>query len=321
MSASEDQDYVRIAWLYYMEGATQADIAKKLGMTRLRVNRMLAEARESGLVRVQINARLQSCVELERQLEADFNLEAAIIIPTPEDQSLIPVNLGRAGGEFLSRYLQENEIHKFGVGWGETILHIIRHLPETRRPDMHVNSLMGGLTQGLEINTFEIARELARRLEAKCSYLVAPIYAGSPQSRDIILEQEVFALADKERANDLALLSIGELSPRSLLVRHGLPKDVSMQELEALGAVGDVMGQFFTREGALIPHGINERVIALSFEELRKVRTTIFAAGGRHKTEAIAGVLSAGLGSVLVCDEDTARAAAAMATRPPPRRS
>jgi DNA-binding transcriptional regulator LsrR (DeoR family) len=180
---------------------------------------------------------------------------------------------------------------------------------------------MGGLTQGLEINTFEIARELARRLEARCSYLVAPIYTGSPQSRDTILQQEVFALSGKDVVNDLALLSIGELSTRSLLVRHGLPKDVTMEELKALGAVGDIMGQFFSRDGVLIPHVINERVIALSFDDLRKVETTIFAAGGNHKTEAIAGVLSAGLCSVLVCDEDTAEAAAAMARRPAGRRT
>ena len=48
----------RVAWLYFMEGLTQADIAAKLGITRLRANRLLGEARESGLVNIQVNARL-----------------------------------------------------------------------------------------------------------------------------------------------------------------------------------------------------------------------------------------------------------------------
>ena len=64
MSDDDEQLRVRVAWLYFMEGLTQADIATKLGITRLRANRLLGEARESGLVNIQVNARLSDCVAL-----------------------------------------------------------------------------------------------------------------------------------------------------------------------------------------------------------------------------------------------------------------
>ena len=66
MSEDDEQLRVRVAWLYFMEGLTQADIATRLGITRLRANRLLGEARESGLVNIQVNARLADCVALER---------------------------------------------------------------------------------------------------------------------------------------------------------------------------------------------------------------------------------------------------------------
>ena len=85
--------------------------------------------------------------------------------------------------------------------------------------------MMGGLTHGSELNTFEIASEFARRVNAQCNYLAAPIYAGSPKSRDTILAQDVFRETFQRLAtNDVALMSVGDLSRRSLLVRYGLPR-------------------------------------------------------------------------------------------------
>lgn len=314
MSDSEEQLQVRVAWLYFMEGLTQGDIAERLGMTRLRVNRMLSDARESGLVGITLNSRLDTCVVLESELVSRFGLKAAAIMPTPADPDLIPVLLGRAAGEFVSRHLEEKTITGFGVGWGATLRETIRHVRAGRYPDLCVNSMMGGLTHGLAINTFEIASALAARLNAQCQYFAAPIYAGSPASRDTILAQDVFQETfQRIAANDVALLSIGDLSQRSLLIRYGLPRDLSPDDLAAHGAVGDVMGQFFDAEGRPLDHPVNQRAIALPLADLRRIPTVILASGGANKTKAIAAVLKARLASVIVCDEDTARAAAQLA--------
>jgi lsr operon transcriptional repressor len=312
--SDDEQTEVRVAWLYFMEGLTQAGIAERLGLTRLRVNKMLSEARASGLVGVALNSRLASCVELEGALVRDFGLRAAVVVPTADDPDQVPVQLGRAAGEYVSRFVAENPVRGFGVGWGATLRETLRHVRETRFPDLCVTSMMGGLTHGLEINTFEIARELARRLGAECQYLAAPIYAGSPRSRDTILAQDVFQEAFERIAqNDIALLSTGDLSDRSLLIRYGLPKDVTPDDLAARGAVGDVLGQFFDRDGRPVDHSLNRRAIALPLEALSRIPTVVLVSGGANKTAAIAGALQARLASVLICDEDTARAAAAIA--------
>ena len=92
------QTQVRAAWLYYMEGLTQGEIADRLKMTRLRVNRLLVEARGSGLVNITINSRLESCVRLERALVETFGLQDVVVVPTPDDPAQVPGQIGRAAG-------------------------------------------------------------------------------------------------------------------------------------------------------------------------------------------------------------------------------
>jgi lsr operon transcriptional repressor len=313
MADDDEQLRVRVAWLYFMEGLTQADIAAKLGITRLRANRLLGEARESGLVNIQVNARLANCVALERRLVGETGLKDAVIVPTPADHEQIPVVLGRATADYLARHLRENRVRALGIGWGATLRETVRHLHSDDLPDLGINSMMGGLTYGSELNTFEIASEFARRVNAQCNYLAAPIYAGSPKSRDTILAQDVFRDTFQRLATiDMALMSVGDLSRRSLLMRYGLPRDVTVESLRAAGAVGDIMGTFLDVRGEPVRHALNKRVIAMPIDMLRKVATVIVASGGLNKTAILAGVLHSRLCTVLVSDEASARAALAV---------
>lgn len=309
MSEDDEQLRVRVAWLYFMEGLTQADIAGKLAITRLRANRLLSDARASGLVSIQVNARLSACIELERQLVQETGLKEAVVVPTPLDADQIPLAIGRATADWLSRQLRKHRVRSLGVGWGTTLRETVRHLRGVSLPNLAINSMMGGLTRGLELNTFEIASEFARRVDGLCNYLAAPIYAGSLRSRDIILAQDVFREALQRLAtNDVALLGVGDLSRRSLLIRYGLPRDVTVASLRAAGAVGDIMGTFLDRHGKPVKHDLNNRVIAAPLDILRSTATVLVASGGLNKTAILAGVLRAELCSVLVIDEAAARA-------------
>jgi DNA-binding transcriptional regulator LsrR (DeoR family) len=313
---SDEQMQVRVVWLYFMEGRTQGEIADALSTNRLRINRIINEARRSGLVTITLNSRLVSCVELEQQLTEAFGLKRAIILPTPNDDALLPVLLGQATADYVAQLLSDGKMTGIGVGWGTTLREMVRHMPSLRRPDLVVNSVMGGLTRGIEINTFDIAGDLARELGAECAYLAAPIYSGSPESHDAILTQDVFREAfEQVRRNDIIVLTIGDMSERSLLMRYGLPKDVTIDELLAAGACGDIMAQFINAHGRPIDHPINRRAIALPLGELEPIPNVVFASGGPNKTAAIAAALRSGLGSALVCDENTARAAMKLALR------
>ncbi len=303
-----EQLYARVAWLYHKEDLTQGEIAELLGLTRLRVNKILGECRSLGIIQVTLNTRFEPCVMLERRLVREFGLTAAVVIPTPRDAERIPRLVGQAAGQFLVHLLRRNGISAIGVGWGATLREGIRSMEQVDLPRATVVSMMGGLTRGFELNTFEIATELARKLHAGCSYLAAPIYAGSRASRDTIVAQNVFAeVMERMRSVEIAILSSGDLGPRSLLIRHGLPDDVTVESLVAAGAVGDLLGQFIDRDGVPVDHELNRRVVALPLAELRGIPTVVLAAGGVNKAGVIGAALRGGLVRVVVSDEATVR--------------
>jgi DNA-binding transcriptional regulator LsrR (DeoR family) len=81
-----------------------------------------------------------------------------------------------------------------------------------------------------------------------------------------------------------------------------------MDELRALGAVGDALGVVIDAEGQPIAHPINERVIGIGLDDLGAIPNVILAAGGPQKVPVVRATLKRGVIKTLVTDEATARA-------------
>lgn len=309
LQGGDEQRRTRIAWLYYVEGRTQGEIAERLGINRVKVNRDLAACRDSGLVQIRINGRLASCVALEQRLRARFGLDDAVVVPTPSDPADIPVALGMAVGTYVSdRAVPGMTV---GVGWGRTLRWSVRAMRRRRVEGLTVVSLMGGLGRASEINTYETASRMAEAFEAACFYLAAPTYAASAALRDMLLDQAALrAVCERGRAADLTLLSVGSLAPETTMMVLGLLTADERRLLLEAGAVGDLLGHFLDAAGQSVDHPLNARVIGLSPAELSSVPIRVLASGGPDKAAIIAGALRAGHATVLVTDEETAGALA-----------
>ncbi|CAN7563647.1 sugar-binding transcriptional regulator [Neorhizobium sp. LjRoot104] len=300
---------VRAAWLYHVESLTQQQIAERMNITRRRVNEILSEALEAGVVRISFDSVLAESVELEAKLRKRFGLQDAVVVPTPTDPALLHAVLGRGAAGFLGRLVQTQKPASIGVGWGSTLRETIQHIPSLNEPQIKVRSMMGGLTQGSEINTFEIVRGFAQVLNAQCRYFVAPIYAESPESRDAIISQAVFQRTFRQICEvDVAYLSVGDVSQQSLQVRYGLPEGMNEQILRKAGAVGDLMGRYLDATGKEIDHPLNRQVLAPEMDDFRKIGCRIVASGGAHKRRILQAVAQSGLVNVLITDADSAKA-------------
>lgn len=299
---------LRAAWLYFIEQRTQAEIAEALGATRFRVNRLLAECRADGLVRVEITSPLESCLRLERAAVETFGLSDAVVVPSPLEPDRTHVMIGAGLARHLAARIADPATRVLGIGWGQTMREMLRHLRAPERPDMQIVTLLGALPCSSEENSIEIIGRLGRMLQAERTYLTAPIYADTPEARYVIAGQQFFApVLDLILKSDLACFSAGDLSEASLLVRHGLPRGVTPQELRAAGAVGDLLGTFIDIHGQPVDHPINRQLIGPGFGELRGMRSLVMASGGASKADVITGALRSGLLDVLVCDEATMR--------------
>jgi DNA-binding transcriptional regulator LsrR (DeoR family) len=275
----------------------------------LRVNKALSEAHQRGLVRISFNTAYAACAELEAALVARFGLRQAYVAPAPQDPEDVQKVTGAALGHLLSEVLADPAVKLFGMSWGGTLNIATRFVAAMSRPDLEVMSVMGGLTQGSDLNSFEITTRLADLLGAQHSYFTAPLYAGSRESRDTIMQLDVFReVVEKLRGVDAMAMAAGDLSTRSLLMRDGMPKDVTVEALRSLGGVGDVLGTVIDAEGQPIAHPINERVIGIGLEDLAGIPNVILAAGGAHKLAVNRAILRRGVVDTFVTDEATARA-------------
>ena len=302
----EEQRATRAAWLYFVAGLTQAQIGKRLGLNRSRVNRLLAQARDQGLVQIRITGKLAECVELEESLKQRFGLQEAIVVPTPPDQALVPQVIATAAGAALAARLKDGM--SVGVGWGRTLRMSLQSVPRRPLKRLSVVSLLGGLTRGAAMNPHETASHLADLCDAQCYYVAAPALTDTESTRNVLMAQpmlrEVF---ERGESVDLAFLSVGELTTTCTMARVGLISASDVEELTDAGAVGDICAHWIDRNGDLVNHALNSRVVALSPARLRGIACVIVASGGKAKVKGLLGVLRGKMAGVLITDELTAK--------------
>lgn len=295
----------RVAWLYFIEGLTQDKIAQILNMTRARVIRILAACREDGTVQIRVTTQQSHCLELERKLEAAYGLERAVVIPKPQDDSKIGAMIGAATGAYLQDILTDGMT--VGLGWGRTLSSSLPHIAPRSFNKMTVVSLLGGLTRAALFNPSEFAWRFADRLGAECLIMAAPVFAPDSRTRDALINHhginDIFKHALKL---DLAIVSVGDLSPNSAMNRYGLVDREDMATLLKAGAVGDILCRFVDADGNVLDHPLNDRVISADPQMLRSSRKIILASGGWEKTAAIKSGLKMLKPAILITDVDVA---------------
>ena len=292
MTALDVNDDVktRIAWLYYVEGMTQDEVANLVGMNRSRVLRILAAARQDGTVQIRVTTRMSRCVELERRLEDRWSLTRAIVVPEPQDPSQLRAIIGAEVGAYMSHAVTSNMT--VGLGWGKTLTSGVPAIVPRAADGVKVLAMLGGLTRVSEINPSEFAWRVADRLSAECYMLASPVYAPDKRTRESLVSHpglaEVFTRA---QTLDMAVVSVGDLTPHSVFSEYGLLTRDEIASLEAAGAVGDLLCHFIDADGNVIDHPVNERVVAINPLSLRGTRQIVLASGGWHKLTVIRAAL------------------------------
>jgi DNA-binding transcriptional regulator LsrR (DeoR family) len=302
----------RAAWYYYVENMTQADIAKRLGINRVRVNRLLAQCLEDGIVQIRINTPLAACVALEERLRRRFGLAEAVVVPAPADELYIRQALAMAAGTLISDRI--GQVGSIGIGWGRTLRMSLQFMQRRAQPGLKVVSLIGGLTRASVMNTYDTAAHMADLFGAVCFYIAGPAFTDSEATRDLFLAQPMLQdVVAEAKAVDLAVVSVGALGHNTTMQQLGLVSDAEIVSLRQAGAVGDLLAHWIDRDGKVVDHPINRRVLAIGPEDLRNVPSVVLVSGGLDKVEVIRAALRGGYVNMLVVDESTAAAVLAKA--------
>ena len=297
----------KIARAYYEDDLTQEQIGKRLGLSRIKVSRLLSRAREEGIVQIAVVSPLASHTDLEGQLEARYVLDEAIVVsPTDQGGSDVIRSLGPAAAACLVRRLQGNEV--VALTWGTTLLAVVDALPVQRWPQMRVVQMLGGLGQPeADVYGADLARRMAEAFGAKLRLIPSPGIVSSRVVRDALLADPQISdtLALGAHA-DVALVGIGRPTPGSVVVQAGILDPEALAALQARGAVGDIALRFFDVDGEPVTHEVDERIIGPTLEQIREIPQVIGVAGGADKVDVIRAALRGGLLDVLVTDEESA---------------
>lgn len=303
---------MQVASWYYEERLCQADIARRIGRSRSMVSRLLQEAREKGVVKIQVlSPFLNRVSELEDYLCQSFGLaQAYVLADPPVDYPLLIRRLGELGAHALRQQLHDNI--KISLMWGITIYETIWAMPNLALANPTVIQMIGTVGRGNPlIDGPELARSLAQKLNGSYCYLPAPIIVEDETVARSFLQQPAIAeVLEQVRQVDLALLGIGTSDDYfSYLKATGYVKRLDLVKLQEAGAAGSILGLFIDSQGHPLDVSINRRVIGFrDIEALRTIPTVMACAGGIKKASAILAALRGGYLDLLVTDAVTATA-------------
>lgn len=301
-----------VARLYYVNNLTQGHIAERIGVSRSNVSRMLKEARDRGLVEIRIHAPLTAAGDLQGELRDRLGLRECLVLANPRLGTGLPTAADRVGrlSALGARYLQENlsEGGVVGVSWSSTVHHVVSSGYLQEKADTAAVQLMGSIGGSIaELDGVSITARLADTLGARAHYLHAPMLVASPLVREGLLrDPHIRATLEVARDADAMVVSVGTIDRGSGQYRTGYLDDGDLEGIRAKGAVGDICGSYFSRDGSPVRLEMNRRTIAIGFEEMRAIPNRVGVSGGPGKAAANIGAVRAGLLNVLITDEDTA---------------
>ncbi len=294
----------RAAWLSFVGDLSQKEIAKRLGISRIKANRLIARAIERKLVRFSVESVPIECVSLEDQLVGEFNLSSCFVVPTATDEDLPLPSLASAGAFVLQKEFADKRHKVIGIGHGRTLEATVEALPYKPHKHLRFVSMLGCLSRIGAADPLDVIHHLSKITEAECYYLPAPLFAASKKDKQMLMQQKLTRKVVKMgMAADFYVIGIGDMGQKSYLF-----KKVTASERASLlcaGAVGDILGCFIDAAGNVVECDINRRAVTIGLASLHGKRVLAIA-GGRGKETAITAALRSGVVTDLVIDENTA---------------
>ena len=294
---------VKVCDLYYNQNISQQQIAKTLNLSRPTVSRLLASAREQGIVQINIsNLDEIKYWELERQLEKEYYLKNVLIVDSPSTDEELKNVLGNAAGRYLEYTIKEG--NTVGVSMGSTLYQVVSRMSEPMAKDVTFVPLIGGMGElRMELHSNSLAEAMSRTYEGKFIPLHAPARVSSAAIRDELIKEESLNRAIRLAEHlDVAIVGIGYPNEGSAIKATGYFKENEMELLKERNVAGEICMQFYDISGDTSPFENDNNVVGLDIHKLRKVPCSIGIAGGMEKISAIRGALAGKYINTLITD-------------------
>ena len=296
----------KIASLYYLEGLTQQNIANKLNISRTKVSRHLTRARKEGIAEIKINYPVKDFSSLEYQIEKKYRISECIIAGTFESSEATIEAMSGSLNNLLSRILKDGS--HIGIGWGGSLREMSKYINVMEKSDIKVIPMIGGLGKtGTGVHTNSVAKNIADRMNGISYMIHSPAVLDNREAKEIVeKDSNVSEIMEMSSKIDTAIIGISDLGMDSTLIKTDSFTSEDYKYLESLGVVGDVNLIFIDENGNHVPNKIDDRIVRVPLEGLKKIAHVIGVAFGKRKLKVLLGALRSQIINVLFTDEETA---------------
>ncbi|ETP71734.1 transcriptional regulator [Lachnospiraceae bacterium JC7] len=295
----EDELIYKAAWYYYVENMTQQEISEKLGLSRMKVVRLLDAAKETGAVQFRILTSNGMNFDLEEKLTGSWNLSKAIVIPTPQDLKNLNENLAVAAANYIATIISDQSF--INMGYGDTPSRVLNHLAAIAESPVSVVSLTGGVN-------YYLPNAVSSIFKAKLHLYPTPLLISSPEAcRAILQEPGVQEIRRMTKLASLSIVGIGGMNSDATVLSNSILNSNDFTYLSMQGAVGDILTHFIDKDGNQIHTSFDDRLVSTPLDTLRELNNVIGIAGGPQKIAVIKAALRGHYLNTLITDENTAR--------------
>lgn len=298
---------LEVAQAYYLRDRSKVQIAEETGLSRWQIARLIEEAKDKGIVAIQVGDPGRLNAELADRLSTALSIRSAVVVGRSRRLRIEPTvdTLAEALADHLAERIRPGD--RLGLAWSRVIEAMPRHL--TRLPPCDVVQLCGAITYpGDRLGSVEVIRQVARTAEGIAYPIYAPLFAPDPATARALSEQpDIRGVLDRARQADLAVVGIGTWTPDGSSLYPVLPAPLA-RRAAAAGACGGVAGRVFDQLGEPVSEQIDRRVIGLSAAELRGIPAVIATSHGAHRADAVIAATRAEFVETLLVDESLATA-------------
>jgi DNA-binding transcriptional regulator LsrR (DeoR family) len=298
----------KISKAYYEDNMTQQQIAKRFGLSRVMVSRLLNRALEEGVVQIKIIAPDTPHTKLEDQLEAKYDLHEVVIAKTSGVEDIYNLEqVGHIAASYLSSIINDNDL--IAISWGKSLYHVINALPPDNCPKSKIVQMLGGIGEPESgAHGSHIARKMAQQLSAIPRLVHAPAIVKNKNIREGLLDDpQIIDTLNLVQKAKYAIVGIGAYNQNALLYKDDTILDINTKkELIERGAIGDIALRFFDSKGESINSSLDERLISVTMDVIRNIPKVIGVAAGSRKSDAVHAALKGSLIDVLIIDDQLA---------------
>ena len=298
---------LRAAWLYYVAGRTQDEIAAQLAISRQGAQRLVSRAVADKLIRFRFDHPLAACMELGERLTERFGLRYCNIVPSLPASGDEHAAIAIAGAQYLEHWFAQRAPLVIGFSTGRTLRAIAGEMARIDAPQHKVFSVCGTIAWNGRAGWYEPVMRIVERTGAQFFPMSMPVVVETLAERDLLQSQRPYRILSELALEARCLMvGVGHIGWQAPLHLGGFIADSELTALIEAGAVGEIGGRSYDAQGQYIDNPVNARVITLPLADPAGC-TRVGVGGGANKIAALRGALTGGLLNGLITDEATAQ--------------